>query len=73
MLAFCYQILRKATVATRAYDAPEVLDAAAAAIHADRADQNVSHLRVSGGHALDAERLESIVDWIVRTAKGSPK
>lgn len=52
-------------------DAPEVL-AAAAAIQAARADQNVSHLRVSGGHALDAERFESIIDWIVQTSTGSP-
>ncbi len=53
-------------------DAPEVLDRAAE-IQADQADQSVSHLRVAGGHALDAERFESIVDWIVRTATGSSK
>lgn len=53
-------------------DAAEILDAAAAAIQADRAEQNVSHLRVSGGHALDTERFEAIIDWIVQTATRSP-
>jgi len=53
-------------------DASEVLDAAAAATSADRADQNVSHLRVRGGHALDAERFASIINWIVQTATRSP-
>ena len=48
-------------------DASEVV-AAAAAIPADRAEHHVSHLRVSGGHALDAERFESIIGWIVQTA-----
>jgi dienelactone hydrolase len=53
-------------------DAPEVLDAAAAAIQARRAEQKVSHLRVAGGHALDAERFEAIIDWIVQRATSSP-
>jgi dienelactone hydrolase len=53
-------------------DAPEVLEAAAVAFPADRAERHMSHLRVNGGHALDAERFESIIDWIVQTATRSP-
>jgi dienelactone hydrolase len=54
-----------------AADAQEVIDATLAAIDAPGDNRTVSHLRVTGGHALDARRFEAIIDWIVQTATGS--
>jgi dienelactone hydrolase len=54
-----------------AADAQEVVDATSPAVDAPRDNRSVSHLRVTGGHALDAQRFEAIIDWIVQSATGS--
>jgi dienelactone hydrolase len=47
-------------------DAEELIDLARPAFRS--ALQSLDHLRVEGGHALDPERFESIVNWMVEAA-----
>ncbi len=48
-------------------DAEELVKLALPAF-AHRSDPGgLSHIRVVGGHALEAQRFESIVNWMVRT------
>ena len=54
-----------------AADAQEVVDRALAAFGAPGDDRKPSHVRVAGGHALEAQRFEAIVNWIVQAAPGS--
>jgi dienelactone hydrolase len=49
-----------------AADADELVDLALPAFHARSAPRALSHIRVVGGHALEADRFESIVNWMVR-------
>jgi dienelactone hydrolase len=52
-------------------DADEVVELARPAFRARNAPDALSHLRVVGGHALEAQRFEAIVDWLVRTGTRS--
>jgi dienelactone hydrolase len=54
-----------------AADAPDVIDAARAMVGTPDAERSFTHLRVAGGHALDAQRFQAIVDWLVHTAMHS--
>lgn len=49
-------------------DAQEVVDGVRAAIHGLVDDQDLLHLRFAGGHPLDDERFNAIVDWIVHSS-----
>ncbi len=53
-----------------AADADEIIDLALPAFGSS--PQALAHVRVEGEHALDAERLDSIVNWMVDAATGSP-
>lgn len=53
-----------------AADAQDVVDGARATIGGPD-DDELSHLRVTGGHGLDDQRFEAIVDWIVHSVAGS--
>ena len=52
-----------------AADADELVELARPAYGSD--GDALTHLRVAGGHALDRERFESIVDWMVESATSS--
>ena len=52
-----------------AADADELIDLARPAFRS--APRALTHLRVEGGHALDRERFEPIVDWMVEVAAAS--
>lgn len=52
-----------------AADADEVVDLALSSF--DSAPRALTHFRADGGHALDAERFDSIVNWIVEAVTGS--
>lgn len=52
-----------------AADADELIDLARPAFRS--ALQSLTHLRVEAGHALDRERFEPIVDWMVEVAAAS--
>jgi|SRR5918996_154023 dienelactone hydrolase len=52
-----------------AADADELIDLARPAFRSTL--QSLTHLRVEGGHALDRERFEPIVDWMVEVAAAS--
>ncbi len=54
-----------------AADAQDVVDLALAAFGAAGEARTLSHVRVAGGHALEAQRFEAIVNWIVHAASGS--
>lgn len=60
-----------ATADKYSIDAPELVDAVRQAIGGPDGDQTISHLRVEGGHGLDIQRFDAIVDWIVHSAKDS--
>ncbi len=47
-------------------DAQQVVDLALPAFGAAGDGRRLSHIRVFGGHALEAERFEAIVNWIVQ-------
>jgi dienelactone hydrolase len=49
-----------------AADAEEVVDLARAAFGSD--SRALAHMRRAGGHPLEAERFDSIVDWMARAA-----
>jgi dienelactone hydrolase len=52
-------------------DADEVVELARPAFRARNAPDALSHIRVVGGHALEAQRSEAIVDWLVRVGTRS--
>jgi len=52
-----------------AADADELIDLARPAFRS--APRALTHLRVEGGHALDRERFDPIVDWMVEMAAAS--
>ncbi len=47
-------------------DAQEVVDLALSAFGEPGDPRTLSHVRVAGGHALEAERFEAIVRWVVQ-------
>jgi dienelactone hydrolase len=49
-----------------AADAQEVVDLALSAFGAPGEARSLSHIRVAGGHALEAQRFEAIVNWVVQ-------
>jgi hypothetical protein len=52
-------------------DAHDVVELARAAFRARGDPGALSHIRVVGGHALEAQRFESIVNWLVRAGTTS--
>lgn len=56
-----------------AADAEEVVNRARRAFDAPSGPEALSHIGVAGGHALEADRFDSIVSWMVQTAAGSPQ
>ena len=54
-----------------AADAQEVVDLALPAFGAPGDDRTLAHVRVAGGHALEGQRFEAIVNWMVQAASGS--
>ncbi len=55
----------------QAADAEELLENARQAFEVQHCADHLQHLRVPGGHPLDRERFEAIVDWTVTQAAGS--
>lgn len=49
-------------------DAAELVDLAKPAFDSAGAPEALSHLRVEGGHALDAQRFDAIVEWLTAAA-----
>ncbi len=54
-----------------AADAHELVARAASAFQVPAATGALSHLRFTGGHALDAQRFEAIISWVRKTAIAS--
>ncbi len=53
-------------------DADELVELALPAFEAVGARGALSHLRVEGGHALDARRFDAIVQWLTAAASDKP-
>jgi dienelactone hydrolase len=53
-------------------DAEELVELAMPAFDAVGAHGALSHLRVEGGHALDARRFDAIVEWLTAAAGETP-
>jgi len=53
-------------------DAEELVELAMPAFDAVGARGALSHLRVEGGHALDARRFDAIVEWLTAAASETP-
>ena len=53
-------------------DADELVGLALTAFDAVGAREALSHLRVEGGHALDARRFDAIVEWLAASASDKP-
>ena len=54
-----------------AADAQDLVDTVLAANGGSDDGPTLAHLQTSGGHALDAERFEGIISWIIRSATRS--
>ncbi len=54
-----------------AADAPDLVAAAKPDFLAAGAEENLQHLRVKGGHALDTHRFSAIVEWLVAQCSSS--
>jgi Prolyl oligopeptidase family len=52
-------------------DAAELVGLTLPAFSAPERPPTLAHLRVPGGHALDAGRFEAILHWMARSATGS--
>lgn len=52
-------------------DAEELVELVREAFDRGSGSEALSHVRVAGGHALDAHRLELIVDWMIRASSPS--
>lgn len=53
-------------------DADELVELALTAFDAVGARGALSHLRVEGGHALDARRFDAVVEWLTAAASDKP-
>jgi dienelactone hydrolase len=54
-----------------AADAQDLVDAVLVTNGGSEDGRTLAHLQTNGGHALDAQRFEAIVDWIIRSATHS--
>jgi dienelactone hydrolase len=54
-----------------AADAQDLVDAVLVTNGGSEDGRTFEHLQTNGGHALDAQRFEAIVDWIIRSATHS--
>jgi dienelactone hydrolase len=51
-----------------AADAQDLVDAVLVTNGGSEDDRTFEHLQTNGGHALDAQRFEAIISWIIRSA-----